>query len=55
MIEMQAFVSDLVENFKFGLPEDGPEIVRAPLGVMSPMVKGKLHEGMQMPIHVTAV
>lgn len=52
---MQAIVTDLVENFKFELPEDRPEILRAPVGVMSPMLKGRMQEGMKMPLHVTAL
>ena len=55
LIEMQAIVSDLVENFKFALPEDKPEILRAPVLVMGPMIKGKLNEGMKLPLHVTVI
>ena len=55
LIEMQAIVTDLVENFKFALPEDKPEILRAPLGIMGPMIKGKLNEGMRLPLHVTVL
>ena len=55
VIEMQAIVTDLIENFKFRLPKDMPEIVRAPVGVMAPMIKGKAYEGIKMPLDVTAV
>ena len=55
LIEMQAMIADLVENFKFDIPADKPEILRAPAGFMSYMIKGKMHEGMQMPLHVTAI
>nr|BAL05189.1 cytochrome P450 [Phanerodontia chrysosporium] len=53
LIEMQAIVADLVENFKFSIPPEKPEIIRVPAGIMGPMVKGKMHEGLQMPLHVT--
>jgi len=45
----------MIENFKFELPEDRPEILRMPMFIMGPMVKGKLHEGVQMPLRVTSV
>ena len=52
---MQAIVADLIENFKFALPENRPEIIRVPLDIMGPMVKEKMEEGVQMPLHVTAL
>ncbi|EKM51869.1 uncharacterized protein PHACADRAFT_262258 [Phanerochaete carnosa HHB-10118-sp] len=55
VIETQAIVADLIENFQFSIPEDKPEIVRVPATIMSPMVKGMMHEGSQMPLHVTIV
>ena len=55
VLESQAIIVDLIENFKFALPEDKPEILRAPLGLMCPIVKGKLKDGSQMPLHVTVV
>ena len=45
---------DLVEHFKFSLPEK-VEIQRMPAGIMMPLVKEKMHEGVQMPICVTPV
>ena len=45
VIEMQAIVADLIENFQFSIPEDKPGIVRVPATIMAPMVKGKVHEG----------
>ena len=50
-----AIAADLVENFQFTIPKDKPEIIRVPAGIMGPMVKGKMREGMQMPLHVTAL
>lgn len=55
LIELQAIVVELVENFKFAPPEDEPGIIRVPTGIMSPMVKGRMGEGVQMPLHVTAL
>lgn len=55
MIEMQAIVADLIEHFRFSIPDDKPEIVRAPSMLMAPMIKGKEHEGSQMPLHVEII
>lgn len=56
LIEMQAILVALIEEFEFSLPaskeQDAPEILRMPIGLMSPMVKGKLNEGILMPLRV---
>ena len=55
MIEMQAIVTDLIENFKFTLPKDKPEIVRFPAGLLTPLVKSDMAAGPQMPLRVSLV
>ncbi|KAI0089014.1 cytochrome P450, partial [Irpex rosettiformis] len=55
LIEMQAILVGLVENFEFSLPPTPTEILRMPIRVMSPMVKGRLDEGVMMPLTVRAV
>lgn len=55
MIEMQAIAVDLLENFRFAVPADAPEIIRLPTGLMAPIVKSSMKEGLQMPLHVTAL
>ena len=55
MNEMQAIAVELIENFKFSIPEDKPDIIRIPAGIMGPMVKNKMQEGIQMPLHVIAI
>ena len=56
---MQAILVELIEEFEFSLPptdNDGPmEVLRAPLGLMCPVVKGRFHEGIQMPLMVKMV
>ena len=52
-MELQAFTAALLENFKFSVPADKPDIIRLPTGIMSPMVKGREKEGVQMPLLVT--
>ena len=51
---MQAILVDLMENLEFKLPDDAPEIQRVPTGqVMTPMIRGKMMLGPQMPLKVT--
>ena len=56
---MQAILVALIENFEFSLPaakpEDAPEILRMPVGLMSPMVNGRFHEGVLMPLKIKAL
>lgn len=52
---MQAIAVDLLENFRFAVPADAPEIIRLPTGLMAPIVKTNMKEGLQMPLHVTAL
>ncbi|KAI0088187.1 cytochrome P450 [Irpex rosettiformis] len=57
LIEMQAIIVALIENFEFSIPpkEHNVEIVRKSLGVMSPMIKGRYNEGVLMPLAVKAL
>ncbi|KAJ8509305.1 hypothetical protein ONZ45_g8509 [Pleurotus djamor] len=50
LLELQALLIELIENFEFRMPKD-VEILRMPAGVMVPMVKGRMHEGTQMPLN----
>jgi hypothetical protein len=54
LIELQAFICEFVENFEFA-PLPGVDIRRAVAEVMTPMVKGKEHEGTQLPLLVSLV
>lgn len=51
---MQIILVDLIENVEFSIPNEKPDIQRIPTGqVMSPMVRGKMMLGPQMPLSVT--
>lgn len=50
---MQAIVFKMLEKYDFAIPREGLEIQRAMGIVMIPLVKGKAHEGAQMPLLVT--
>ncbi|KAG2058507.1 cytochrome P450 [Suillus hirtellus] len=54
VLEMQAVLVELVENFEYRFPE-GVEMVRLNAGLMVPMVEGKMHEGVQMPLEVSVI
>ncbi|TBU30182.1 cytochrome P450 [Dichomitus squalens] len=54
LIEMQAFLAELLDNFQFDLPAEKVEIQRALAGiVMFPMVKGKESLGGAMPMRIS--
>ncbi|KAI0826243.1 cytochrome P450 [Irpex lacteus] len=55
LIEMQAILVALIENFEFSLPPTKTEIMRMPVGLMSPMVKDRFQEGVLMPLTVRAL
>lgn len=54
LLEMQAVLVELVENFEYRFPE-GVEVIRLNAGIMSPMVEGKMHKGFQMPLEVSVI
>ncbi|KAI0737344.1 cytochrome P450 [Daedaleopsis nitida] len=51
--QMQAVAAQLVERFTFALPNDKPRIIRAPGGVMIPVVQGQEELGPAMPLLVS--
>ncbi|KAH9885379.1 PAH-inducible cytochrome P450 monooxygenase PC-PAH 1 [Cubamyces lactineus] len=53
IIEMQAILVELIEQFEFTIPEDKPEIIRFPAGLVAPLVKDDMQAGPQMPLRVT--
>ncbi|KAG0695495.1 cytochrome P450 [Suillus ampliporus] len=54
VLEMQAVLVELIENFEYRFPE-GVEVIRLNAGLMAPMVEGKMDEGLQMPLEVTVI
>ena len=53
-MEMQAILVELIEKFEFR-PVEEVDIMRVPAGAMIPMVRGKMHEGPQMPMYISTV
>ena len=52
---MQAVLAETLENFEFAIPDDKPEIVRFPAGLVAPLVKSDMAAGPQMPLRVTPI
>lgn len=53
VLEMQAILVELLENFEFSPPPDDIEILRVSVGVMGPMVKGSKSGRLELPLTVT--
>ncbi|KAG2756654.1 cytochrome P450 [Suillus brevipes Sb2] len=54
LLETQAVLVELVENFEYRFPE-GVEVIRLNAGLMAPMIEGKMDEGLQMPLEVSVI
>ncbi|GJJ11611.1 hypothetical protein Clacol_005846 [Clathrus columnatus] len=53
LLEMQAILIELLENFEFSPSPGNVEIIRGSTGVMAPMVKGSTSGRTQLPITLT--
>jgi len=54
VLEIQAVLTEMLENFKFGIDKD-VEVIRLNAGLMMPLVKGRETEGVLMPLKVAAL
>lgn len=54
LIEMQAFLAELVEAFQFDLPKENIEIQKAVAGaIMVPIIRGKPELGATLPLRIS--
>lgn len=54
IIEMQAFVAELLENFQFDPPAEKVEMQRALAGFITfPVIKGQASRGGAMPMRIS--
>ncbi|KAK0227600.1 cytochrome P450 [Armillaria fumosa] len=54
VMEIQALVTELLGTFEFGLPEEDFVLLQSPgQRAVFPLVQGRVHEGVQMPLRVT--
>ncbi|KAF5366641.1 hypothetical protein D9757_011883 [Collybiopsis confluens] len=52
ILELQVMLFALLESFEFSLPPEGLDIQRIPSILMTPMIRGRLELGTQMPLYV---
>ena len=52
---MHVFLVTLVRQFEFALPDGAPQVRRWRPGFTIPVVEGKEHEGVQLPLKITPV
>ena len=55
LLEIHMFLVTLVRQFEFSLPDGAPQVRRWRPGFVIPVVEGKEHEGVQLPLKVTPV
>ena len=52
---MQAFLVTLLRKFDISLADHHPQIRRARLGLMAPIVLGEEYKGTQLPLKITVI
>ncbi|KAK0186135.1 cytochrome P450 [Armillaria mellea] len=56
IMELQSVVTELLSNFEFSMPKGAPKLQHSPAGVtLTPIVPGRVEEGPQIPLLVTAL
>ncbi|KAH9854395.1 PAH-inducible cytochrome P450 monooxygenase PC-PAH 1 [Lenzites betulinus] len=53
IIEMQAILVELIEQFEFTIPESKPTIISFPAGLVAPLVAEDMKAGPQMPLTIS--
>ncbi|KAK7052861.1 hypothetical protein VNI00_004180 [Paramarasmius palmivorus] len=53
VLEMQAFLTELIDNFEFSLAPDSHKIRRESCLLMQPTIEGELEKGCQLPLRVS--
>ncbi|PBL01943.1 cytochrome P450 [Armillaria gallica] len=52
VLELHAFITEVVNNFEFSLTKKSEQIRREAVGVMAPTVEGEMEKGSQLPLRV---
>lgn len=55
IMELQVLIFELISQFEFSPSPENYEVMRAPAGLMLPMIRDKMEMGLQMPLKVTPV
>lgn len=53
VIELQAFLVDLIGNFEFSLTPEAQRVRREAAGVMTPTIEGQVEKGTQLPLRIS--
>ncbi|KAK0196691.1 cytochrome P450 [Armillaria mellea] len=52
VLELHAFITEVVNNFEFSLTKESQQIRRESCGIMIPTVEGEIEKGSQLPLRV---
>ncbi|KAK0434770.1 cytochrome P450 [Armillaria borealis] len=52
VLELHAFITEVVNNFEFSLTKESEQIRRENCGLMAPTVEGEMEKGSQLPLRV---
>ncbi|KAK0448606.1 cytochrome P450 [Armillaria borealis] len=52
VLELHAFIAEVVNNFEFSLTQESERIRREACAIMTPTVKGEVEKGSQLPLRV---
>jgi cytochrome P450 len=52
VLELHAFITEVVNNFEFSLTKESERIRREACGIMVPTVEGEMEKGSQLPLRV---
>ncbi|KAK0453046.1 cytochrome P450 [Armillaria borealis] len=52
VLELHAFITEVVNNFEFSLTKESKQIRRENCGIMAPTVEGEMEKGSQLPLRV---
>ncbi|KAK0496994.1 cytochrome P450 [Armillaria luteobubalina] len=55
VLELHAFITEVVNNFEFSLTKESEQIRREACGIMVPTVEGEIEKGSQLPLRVSFV
>lgn len=52
MLELQALLVELVNNFEFSMTPDAEKVRREACTVMAPTIEGQVEKGTQLPLRI---
>ena len=55
MIEIQAFLVEIIGRFELTMTDRSERVCRAPTGMMTPVIDGEFESGAQLPLAVSVI